>query len=53
MVGAFADFEREMIRVRMKTGLGIASLEGRISGDRPNLRENQWQILQIIFSLEE
>ena len=41
MVGAFAEFEREMIRERTKAGLETARLEGRIGGRRPKLRENQ------------
>ena len=41
MVGAFAEFEREMIRERTKAGLDAARVEGRIGGRRPALREDQ------------
>ena len=41
MVGAFAEFEREMIRERTKAGLDAARSEGRIGGRRSVLRENQ------------
>ena len=41
MVGAFAEFEREMIRERTKAGLDAARKEGRIGGRRPKLRQNQ------------
>ena len=41
MVGAFAEFEREMIKERTKAGLDAARKEGRIGGRRPKLKENQ------------
>ena len=41
IVGAFAEFEREMIRERTKAGLDAAKAEGRIGGRRPALREDQ------------
>mgnify|MGYP001794874849 CR=1 FL=1 len=41
MVGAFAEFEREMIRERTKAGLDAARKEGRIGGRRPKLRPDQ------------
>ena len=41
MVGAFAEFEREMIRERTKAGLDAARDEGRIGGRRPALRHDQ------------
>ena len=41
MVGAFADFERAMLRERTKAGLDAARLEGRIGGRRPNLSAQQ------------
>ena len=41
MVGAFAEFEREMIRERTKAGLDAARKDGRIGGRRPKLREDQ------------
>lgn len=41
MVGAFAEFEREMIRERTKAGLDAARKEGRIGGRRPKLRQDQ------------
>lgn len=41
MVGAFAEFEREMIRERTKAGLEAARAEGRTGGRKPKLRDNQ------------
>jgi DNA invertase Pin-like site-specific DNA recombinase len=40
MVGAFAEFERAMLRERTKVGLG-ARREGRIGGRRPKLTPQQ------------
>jgi DNA invertase Pin-like site-specific DNA recombinase len=41
MVGAFAEFERAMLRERTKTGLDAARREGRIGGRRPKLTPQQ------------
>lgn len=41
MVGAFAEFERAMLRERTRVGLENARKEGRIGGRRPKLKENQ------------
>jgi DNA invertase Pin-like site-specific DNA recombinase len=41
MVGAFAEFEWEMIRERTKAGLDAARKEGRIGGRKPKLRRDQ------------
>lgn len=41
MVGAFAEFERAMIRERTRAGLDAARREGRIGGRRPKLRADQ------------
>ncbi len=41
MVGAFADFERAMLRERTKAGLDSARQEGRIGGRRPKLSLQQ------------
>jgi hypothetical protein len=41
MVGAFAEFERAILRERTKTGLDGARKQGRIGGRRPKLRPNQ------------
>lgn len=41
MVGAFAEFERAMLRERTKAGLDAARLEGRIGGRRPKLSSRQ------------
>src|SRR5208283_4767400 len=37
MVGAFAEFEREILRERTKAGLDAARKQGRIGGRRPKL----------------
>ena len=41
MVGAFAEFERAMLRERTKSGLDIARREGRVGGRRPKLTPQQ------------
>src|SRR6195256_1038306 len=41
MVGAFADYERAMLRERTKAGLDSARQEGRIGGRRPKLTPEQ------------
>jgi len=43
MVGAFAEFERAMLRERTKNGLDAARKEGRIGGRRPKLKARQEQ----------
>ena len=46
MVGAFAEFERAMLRERTKAGLDTASEEGRIGGRRPKLTKQQQSEIQ-------
>ncbi len=41
MIGAFAEFERAMLRARTKAGLDSARREGRIGGRRPKLSPQQ------------
>jgi DNA invertase Pin-like site-specific DNA recombinase len=41
MVGAFAEFERAMIRERTSAGLAAARAEGRIGGRRKKLDETK------------
>ena len=41
MLGAFAEFERAMIRERTREGLKSAAAAGRIGGRRPKLRADQ------------
>lgn len=41
MVGAFAEFERSMIRERTSAGLAAARAEGRVGGRRPKLSAEQ------------
>src|SRR6266496_637029 len=41
IVGAFAEFERAMLRERTKAGLDSARREGRIGGRRPKLSPQQ------------
>lgn len=41
MVGAFAEFERAMIRERTSAGLAQARAEGRVGGRRSKLRDKQ------------
>src|ERR1700681_417318 len=41
MVGAFAEFERAMLRERTRAGLEVARRGGRVGGRRPKLSEKQ------------
>ena len=41
MVGSFAEFEREMLKERTKSGLDAARKAGRIGGRRPKLTASQ------------
>src|SRR5439155_13604791 len=41
MVGAFAEFERAMLKERTKAGLDAAREEGRMGGRRPKLSDQQ------------
>jgi DNA invertase Pin-like site-specific DNA recombinase len=41
MIGAFAEFERAMLRERTKAGLNAARQQGRIGGRRPKLHAAQ------------
>ena len=46
MVGAFAEFERAMLRERTKAGLDAARQEGRVGGRRPKLSDQQRSEIQ-------
>ncbi len=51
IVGAFAEFERAMLRDRTRNGLDAARKEGRIGGRRPKLKMNQErEIVQLVNS---
>ena len=41
IVGAFAEFERAMLRERTHNGLDAARMEGRVGGRRPKLKTHQ------------
>ena len=41
MVGAFAEFERAMLKERTQTGLAAARKDGRIGGRPPKLKPQQ------------
>jgi len=41
IVGAFAEFERAMLRERTRNGLNAARKEGRVGGRRPKLKTHQ------------
>ena len=43
MVGAFAEFERAMLKERTKAGLDAARKEGRLGGRPPKLKPQQRQ----------
>jgi DNA invertase Pin-like site-specific DNA recombinase len=49
MVGAFAEFERAMLRERTKVGLEAARRDGRIGGRRPKLTlQQQAEIIRMV-----
>jgi DNA invertase Pin-like site-specific DNA recombinase len=49
MLGAFAEFERAMLRERTKAGLESARRQGRIGGRRPKLRpQQQAEIIKMV-----
>ncbi len=49
MLGAFAEFERAMLRERTKAGLDNARRQGRIGGRRPKLRpQQQVEIIKMV-----
>ena len=50
MVGAFAEFERAMLKERTKAGLDSAREEGRIGGRRPKLSPQQQAEIQKMVS---
>src|ERR1700731_1599591 len=50
MLGAFAEFERAMLRERTKAGLDNARRQGRIGGRRPKLRPNQQEEIVAMVS---
>ena len=51
MVGAFAEFERAMLRERTKQGLDNARQAGRVGGRRPKLTTaQQQQIIEMVSS---
>jgi DNA invertase Pin-like site-specific DNA recombinase len=53
MVGAFAEFERAMLRERTRAGLDAARLQGRIGGRRPKLSAQQQSEIRRIVSKGE
>lgn len=49
MLGAFAEFEREMIRERTRAGLEVAKKKGRLLGRRPKLTpEQQAMVIELV-----
>ena len=54
IVGSFAEFEREMLRERTRSGLAAARKEGRVGGRRPKLSpEQRKEILRLVSSGEK
>lgn len=51
IVGAFAEFERAMLRERTRNGLDAARQEGRVGGRRPKLvLQQQKEIVALVTS---
>jgi DNA invertase Pin-like site-specific DNA recombinase len=54
VIGAFAQFERDMIRERTRAGLAAAAAQGRKGGRRPKLsREQRALVVQLVTSGEK
>jgi len=54
MIGSFAEFEREMLRERTRSGLEAARKQGRLGGRRPKLSSDQQkEILRLVTSGEK
>lgn len=54
IVGAFAEFERAMLRERTRNGLDAARKQGRIGGRRPKLNTHQqMEILHLVTSSQK
>ena len=54
MLGAFAEFERAMLRERTRAGLLAARAEGRLGGRRPKLSPGQrTEIVRMVNSGEK
>jgi DNA invertase Pin-like site-specific DNA recombinase len=50
MVGAFAEFERAMLRERTKAGIATARSEGRVGGRKPKLTaQQQSEIVKMVW----
>ena len=50
MVGAFAEFERAMLRERTQAGVDAARQQGRVGGRRPKLSpQQQSEIRKMVF----
>lgn len=53
MLGAFAEFERSMVRERTRAGLAAAAAQGRKGGRRPKLtRDQRHMVVQLVESGE-
>jgi DNA invertase Pin-like site-specific DNA recombinase len=50
MVGAFAEFERAMLRERTRAGLEQAKKDGRVGGRRPKLSDQQQAEIVRLFA---
>ena len=50
IVGAFAEFERAMLRERTRNDLDAAHKEGRVGGRRPKLKTHQQQEIMHLVS---
>ena len=51
MLGAFAEFERSMVRERTRMGLQAARERGRVGGRKPKIKPNQRaEILRMVNS---
>ena len=52
IVGAFAQFERDVIRERTRAGLDAARRAGKKLGRPPSISEEQWQTVKRLMGAE-
>ena len=54
IIGSLAEFEREMLRERTRSGLDAARKQGRVGGRRPKLRPEQaMEVVRLVTSGEK
>ena len=49
VMGAFAQFEKELVRERQRDGIAIAKQEGKYSGRKPSLTRARGRIAAVFY----